>query len=73
MIEALEKYFLDSTSVRRIKYYPVGKILEVQFLNGKIYHYNDVPESVWEQAEKTTSIGSFVHSILKGYSYTLIT
>lgn len=69
-METYEKNFIDSTNVRRIKYHPVGKILEVQFLNGKIYHYYEVPENIWQAAFVAPSIGRFIQERIKGvYTY----
>lgn len=72
-MKELEKYFIDSKNVRRIKYYDVTSILEVQFLNGKIYHYFNVPEMVFESAMTAMSIGQFLQAHIKGhYTYQLI-
>lgn len=47
--------------------------LAVKFNNGGTYHYADVPPDVFAEMEQAPSVGSFLHSQIKGtYSYTKI-
>ncbi len=42
-----------------------GNDLTVEFHNGKIYQYKDVPEEIYNKMLKCDSAGSFFHSRIK--------
>lgn len=69
-----EKYILDSKNIRRIKYYAVGHLLEIQFVGGKLYHYHEVPESLFDSFMAAESAGKFFNEHVRNhYSYEIIT
>lgn len=35
--------------------------LEVEFFHGKVYRYDGVPESVFREALRASSVGAFLH------------
>lgn len=60
----------SSSNVNRISYDDESSTLEVEFHNGSIYQYFDVPQQVWEQFKAAGSKGQFIHQVLKGqYRY----
>lgn len=68
-----EKTYTDSSTVRRVKCKPDEKILEVEFTNGSIYNYLDVPVSVMVKCQQAAKIGQFVAHEIKGkYVYVKI-
>ena len=40
-------------------------ILEIEFKNGSLYHYHQVPEEVFENWFKTESVGSYFFKHIK--------
>lgn len=63
----------QSASIVRISYDKSTSTLEVEFQNGSIYQYFDVPESVWEAFKLADSKGQFINSTLKGsYRYSKV-
>jgi hypothetical protein len=60
----------SSSNVARLSYDEKSSTLEVEFLNGSIYQYYDVPQQVWDAFKNATSKGQFMHQNLKGqYRY----
>lgn len=57
----------DSSNVARISYESSTSTLEVEFHNGGIYQYFDVPETVWEQFKAADSKGQFLAQNIKGH------
>jgi len=57
---------LSSSNVDSIRYLPGPSFLEVRFLDGKVYRYENVPVHLYEAMRYTQSPGRFVHAVLKG-------
>jgi len=56
-----KKYTRDqSSNVAEISYNPEDQSLEVEFHSGKRYRYRGVPESIYNDALESPSIGGFV-------------
>lgn len=69
------EYFTNFTSsnVAKIGYDNTSSTLEVEFHNGGIYHYFDVPEHVWEAFKIAESQGVFLSQNIKGqYRYSKV-
>jgi hypothetical protein len=50
---------IESSSLRSIGYDRTTHTLEVEFLNGRIYRYAAVPDSVWFELRHSESKGKF--------------
>lgn len=62
-----------SGNIKRISYYENTNVLEVQFKNNSIYHYEGVSNEVWEEAYNAPSIGNYLHrSIIGVYGVTKV-
>lgn len=62
---------VESSNVARILYEEDLQELHVEFSNGSIYTYHQVPDNVAADFFNTDSMGRFVHKRLKGvYGYT---
>ena len=61
-----EKYWIGSPNVARTKYYPNENKFELEYRNGKTYHYFDFPAELWAESLEAISIGSFLHRRIKG-------
>ncbi|WP_207510370.1 KTSC domain-containing protein [Longitalea luteola] len=62
------EYFANFTSatVAKIGYERSNASLEVEFHNGTVYQYFDVPEQIWEAFKASSSKGQFLNDIIKG-------
>jgi hypothetical protein len=56
----LKRVPVESEAVRSVGYDPQTRVLQVEFENGAIYHYLDVPESEYQALLRAESIGRFV-------------
>jgi len=69
-LEYLDWYDVYSSNVARIAYDGDNMALFVEFNNGYIYEYDEVPPDVWDQFIAAPSKGKFVHTNLKNiYPY----
>jgi hypothetical protein len=56
----------DSSNIARFKYDDKGRVLTVEFKNGGIYNYYDVPKTIFEQMNGAASKGEFLARNVKG-------
>lgn len=65
---------MSSSNIASIGYDASDMILEVEFLNGAIYQYYDVPQSVYDGLMSASSHGSYLDAYVKkgGYRYSKI-
>ena len=56
---------LSSTSIRSLGYDQPSQTLEVEFLNGAIYQYYNVPENMYSEMMEASSKGKFLHLYIK--------
>lgn len=62
---------VTSSNVASIGYDPSSLTLEVEFKDGYIYQYFDVPETVYQEFMRANSKGQFLHAnIRNSYRYT---
>ena len=60
-----------SSNIREVGYEPSTMTLEVEFWDGSVYQYFDVPEAVYEELMTAESVGSYhYHNIRENYHYT---
>lgn len=57
---------VDSSNVAFIGYDSESETLQIEFNNGSIYQYFDVPEHLFEGLRDTDSVGRFLHANIKG-------
>lgn len=70
----MERQYVSSSNIASIGYDASDMILEVEFLNGAIYQYYDVPQSVYDGLMSASSHGSYLDAYVKkgGYRYSQI-
>jgi len=60
----------ESQNINRFGYDEASMVLFVEFKNGSVYQYFDVPPSVFEQMKSAPSKGQFLAQNIKGaYRY----
>ncbi|MFA4987145.1 MAG: KTSC domain-containing protein [Candidatus Brocadiia bacterium] len=60
----------ESSNISRFGYDEANQVLCVEFMNGSVYQYFDVPQSVFEQMKTAPSKGAFLAQNIKGaYRY----
>lgn len=60
----------DSSNIKHIIYQPALKIMQVMFVNGRIYWYYKVPRNIYEDFLKATSKGTYFWQNVKDkYTY----
>ena len=70
----MERTPVQSSSVSSVGYDRDSSTLELEFLNGSVYQYFGVPESIFNGLINAPSKGTFLDQFVKkaGYSYTRI-
>ena len=58
---------LDSSSLASAGYDAGRRVLEVEFLNGGVYEYGDVPQEVYHALLDADSKGRFLNAEIKPY------
>lgn len=67
----MERKCVSSSNIHSIGYDVSSSILEVQFLNGSIYQYFNVPQSLYLGLMSAASHGEYLDAYIKkaGYRY----
>lgn len=67
----MQRTRVSSSNLASVGYDPATKTLEVEFLNGSIYQYFNVPEAVYRGLMAAASHGSYFDANVKkaGYRY----
>jgi len=61
---------VESSTLASVQYYPQTMTLEIEFKNGTIYQYFDIPETLFNELLCAESKGKFLHQQIKGlYRY----
>ena len=70
----MERTPVQSSSVSSVGYDRDSSTLEIEFLNGSVYQYFGVPESIFNGLMNAPSKGTFFDQFVKkaGYSYARI-
>ena len=69
----MEKYSVASSNISSIGYGPSVDTLEVEFWNGSIYQYFNVPKYLYEKLMEEPSKGRFLHAHIKNaYPYSRV-
>ena len=62
----MERARVDSSSIASIGYDPRTETLEIEFVNGGVYHYLDVPVEELERLVTSDSLGRYLNKHIKG-------
>lgn len=58
---------MQSSNIARIRYDAASLTLEVEFLNGRMYQYFDVPMAVFDGLRTAESPGGYLATSIKGH------
>ena len=62
----MEMISVDSSNVRSVGYDDASSTLQVEFLNGSLYQYFDVPRQIFDGLLTAGSVGGYLHQNVKG-------
>ena len=65
----MDRTYVSSSNIASIGYDPMQMILEVEFLNGSIYQYYDVPEALYEGIMSAEAHGKYLNEYIKKGGY----
>ena len=66
----MRRQVVSSTNISEIGYDSDRRTLEVAFKSGTVYQYFDVPERIYEDLIRASSIGQYLNTNIKGqYRY----
>lgn len=69
----MERQAVSSSNIASIGYDVNSQTLEVEFLNGGVYQYFDVPEQVYNDLMNASSHGQYLAQNIKGnYRYSKV-
>lgn len=69
----MERTSVQSSNIASIGYDTQSETLEIEFLNGSVYQYFDVPERIYEELMGADSHGSYLAHNIKGvYRYSKV-
>jgi hypothetical protein len=64
---------VSSSNIASIGYDAGSQTLEIEFLNGGVYQYFDVPQHVYEELMNASSHGQYLARVIKGaYRYSKV-
>jgi len=61
----VDRQRVDSSSVRSVGYEESSHTLEVEFINGGVYDYLDVPATEAERLRRSESLGRYLNKRIK--------
>ena len=69
----MERYSVASSNVASVGYDATTETLEVEFLNGSMYQYYNVPENLYDRFMRDPSKGRFLNLYIKNaYPYSRV-
>ena len=75
MLDEIRMIPVDSSNIAAIGYSAVCRVLQVDFLTGRRYRYNNVPSQVFDSFLAASSKGRYLNSVIKsefGFDYQLV-
>lgn len=67
----MQRVNVQSSNIVSVGYDADDSMLEIEFKEGKVYQFNNVPEHIYEEFMSASSHGVYFHENIKNkYSYT---
>jgi len=65
----LERIPVESSNLEAVGYDPNNGLLEIEFKNGRVYEYYEVPEYIYDELMSAESKGKYAHlNIYKNFN-----
>ncbi|MHC2390878.1 hypothetical protein ACVMFA_009479 [Bradyrhizobium liaoningense] len=61
----MDRESVSSTNLASVGYNPTSETLEVEFKNGLVYEYYNVPQFLYDQLMQAPSVGSFFNAEIR--------
>lgn len=69
----MNRQHVESSNIESIGYDSNSQTLEIEFLNGSIYQYFDVPQHIFDELMSADSHGKYLEANIKGhYKYSKV-
>ena len=69
----MQKDLVASSNLASVGYSPDTETLEIEFLNGSVYQYYNVPQNMYDELMRAGSKGQFLHAYIKNaYPYSRV-
>jgi hypothetical protein len=67
----MQRQHVSSSNLKAVGYDPSTKTLEIEFLNGGLYQYSNVPQNIYDGLMLASSHGQYFDSHIKkgGFPY----
>ena len=66
----MQRIPVSSSNVASIGYDATNLVLEVEFQNGGVYQYFDVPQNAYDELMTASSMGGYLNTVIKqNYRY----
>ncbi len=65
----MDRIPVSSSNIVSVGYDPASLTLEIEFKNGSVYEYTNVPQEEYEAFMNADSKGTYLHSNIKKYPY----
>lgn len=62
----MDREQVKSSNIKSVGYDPEQTLLEVEFKNGAVYQYEDVPEDIYQDMLVAESVGKYFNTQVKG-------
>jgi hypothetical protein len=63
----MERQFVKSSNLTSVGYESRNQILEIEFNDGSIYQYSNVPQNEYQGLISAASHGKYFHAHIKGH------
>lgn len=61
----MQRYSVASSNLASVGYEVTSQTLEVEFLNGSVYQYYNVPQNIYDELMRAGSKGRFLNTYVK--------
>jgi uncharacterized protein len=63
----MNRNHVESSNIESIGYDSMSQTLEIEFLNGSIYQYFDIPQHIYQELIDADSHGKYLAANIKGH------
>lgn len=63
----MQRTLVESSTMVSVGYDPDSETLEIEFVNGHLYQYFDVPPTLFEELLGSDSAGGYLNAAIRGH------